>query len=82
MKKIVSFFIFFLLSAVLNAQQSTDQQLAQYYYSSGDFVKAMNYCEREFNKENNKFNFTRYYVCLVKNERTKEAEKLLKKTNQ
>ena len=79
MKKIVSFFIFFLLSAVLNAQQSTDQQLAQYYYSSGDFVKAMNYCEREFNKENNKFNFTRYYVCLVKNERTKEAEKLLKK---
>jgi tetratricopeptide (TPR) repeat protein len=79
MKKIVSFFIFFLLSAVLYAQQSTDQQLAQYYYSSGDFVKAMNYCEREFNKENNKFNFTRYYVCLIKNERTKEAEKLLKK---
>ena len=79
MKKSISFLLLLTVSIVSFAQQSTDQQLAHYYYSSGDFTKAIGYCEREFNKENNKFNFTRYYVCLVKNERTKEAEKLLKK---
>ena len=75
------FYVLFIafISGSAFGQQSTDQQLAQYYYSSGDFTKAISYCEREFNKENNKFNFTRFYVCLLKTGKTKDAEKLLKK---
>jgi tetratricopeptide (TPR) repeat protein len=79
MKQLFHVLFIAIISGSLFGQQSTDQQLAQYYYSSGDFTKAISYCEREFNKENNKFNFTRFYVCLLKTGKTKDAEKLLKK---
>ena len=67
------------LSLSFFAQESTDQQLAQYYFSRGDFDKALPYCQKVFQKENSKFTFTRYYECLIKTQKEKEAEKLLKK---
>lgn len=70
---------FWLFSISLFAQESTDQQLAQYYFSRGDFEKALPYCQKVFQKENSKFTFTRYYECLLKTQKEKEAEKLLKK---
>ena len=70
---------FWLFSISLFAQESTDQQLAQYYFSHNDFEKALPYCQKVFQKENSKFTFTRYYECLLKTNKEKEADKLLKK---
>jgi len=72
-------FFFWLFSLSLSAQESTDQQLAQYYFSRGDFEKALPYCQKVFQKENSKFTFTRYYECLLKTKKEKDAEKVLKK---
>ena len=63
------------LSLSFFTQESTDQQLAQYYFSRGDFDKALPYCQKVFQKENSKFTFTRYYECLIKTQKEKEAEK-------
>ena len=72
-------FLFLLLAFSGMTQVSTDQQLAQYYYSSGDFEKALPYCQQVFEKENSKFTFLRYYTCLLKTKKDKDAEKALKK---
>ena len=75
-------FLFLLLicySPFLFSQEGTEQQLAQYYFSNGEFDKAVSYYERLYSKENSKVNFTRYYECLIKTENRKDAEKLLKK---
>jgi tetratricopeptide (TPR) repeat protein len=61
------------------SQEGSDLQLSQYYFSKGDFEKALPYCQKVFNKDNSKFNFKRYYECLVGTNKEKEAEKLLKK---
>jgi tetratricopeptide (TPR) repeat protein len=73
------FFCLLFFSSALWAQESTDQQLAQYYYSNGDFAKALPYCQKVYNKDHSKFTFMRYYDCLLKTQKDKEAEKLLKK---
>jgi len=76
---------FLLISLILlfvpfvRAQEGNDQQLAQYYYSNGEFEKALPYCQKVFNKDNNKFNFLRYYDCLLKTDQPKDAEKLLRR---
>ena len=68
-----------LLSTAILAQAETDQQLAQYYYTNGEFAKAKNYYERLYSKEPNKFHFNRLYDCLLAEKELKEAEKLIKK---
>jgi tetratricopeptide (TPR) repeat protein len=72
-------FLFLLVTLSGLTQVSTDQQLAQYYYSSGDFEKALPYCQQVFLKENSKFTFIRYYTCLLKTKKDRDAEKVLKK---
>lgn len=72
-------FVFLLTTWCSYAQVSTDQQLAQYYYAQGDFEKALPYCQQVFQKENTKFTFLRYYTCLLKTKKDREAEKILKK---
>ena len=75
------FFLFFLLflPCLSMAQSQTDLQLAQHYYSSGEFEKALPYYQKIYAKDNNRTNFSRYYDCLIKIGDKKEAEKLLKK---
>lgn len=68
------FFCFNLL-----AQTGTDQQLANYYFSAGEYEKALPYAQKVFNKDNNKANFMRYYDCLNYLGDDKQAEKILKK---
>jgi len=68
--------LFYALNAT--AQEGTDQQLAQYYFAGGQFEKALPYCQKLYQKENSKFNFTRYYECLLETNNLKEAEKLIK----
>jgi tetratricopeptide (TPR) repeat protein len=78
MKFILSI-VAFLFSLQLLAQTSTDQQLANLYYTNGEFDKALPYFEKIINKQSSKFEYFRYIECLEKTANTKEAEKLLKK---
>jgi tetratricopeptide (TPR) repeat protein len=75
----VLFLIILIVGQYSFGQETTDQQLAQYYYSNEEFDKASIYYEKVFASDPNKFNFKRYYDCLLKTEQEKEAEKLLKK---
>ncbi len=77
--KLFSLILFLFLATISRAQEGTDQQLAQYYYAAGQFEKALPYCQKLYAKESNKFNFTRYFDCLIALENVKEAEKLIKK---
>lgn len=71
--------LFVLSSFALMAQGDTDIQLAQHYYTSGDYDKAKIYYVKLYEKDPSKFNFLRYYDCLLQTEDKKEAEKILKK---
>ncbi len=74
---IVSFLLLF--SGFLKAQTETDIQLAQHYYSTGEFDKAVSYYEKIFNASPTKVYFNRYFECLVATKDYKNAEKLIKK---
>lgn len=78
MKKIflilITLFSLFDLSA-----QSTDQQLANLYYTNGEYEKAVVYFEKIINKKSAKFDQLRYVECLEKTNKGKEAEKVLKR---
>lgn len=75
-------YLLFLLIALLpicGFTQTTDQQLAQHYYSSEEYDKALGYYEKLYDEDNSKFNFDRYVDCLIQTGDDKNAEKLLKK---
>ena len=78
MKNFVLFFFLF-LSATTFGQTETDIQLAQYYYTNGDFEKATIYYEKIYANDPSKVIFTRYYECLMEIKDVKTAEKILKK---
>jgi tetratricopeptide (TPR) repeat protein len=61
------------------SQTDTDIQLAQYYYSNGEFDKAVTYYQNLYSKSPTKVYFLRYFDCLVKTKNRKDAEKVLKK---
>jgi tetratricopeptide (TPR) repeat protein len=71
--------LFLCFSWTISAQTETDQQLAQHYYTAGEFDKAKMYYDRLYAKDPSKFNFNRLYECLQTTGELKEAEKLLKK---
>ena len=77
--KIKILFLFILLSPFTYSQGETDQQLAQLYYSKGEFVKAIGYYEKLYTADPSKFYFNRYLDCLIATDQRKDAEKLLKK---
>jgi tetratricopeptide (TPR) repeat protein len=71
--------LFMIISFFSFTQGETDQQLAQHYYSNGDFEKAVMYYVKIYDKDPSKINFNRYYDCLMQTGDKKEAEKILKK---
>ncbi|MEJ6615282.1 MAG: hypothetical protein QNL61_00060 [Crocinitomicaceae bacterium] len=73
------FFIFFLIAAQ-SFGQTTDQQLAQHYYSGGEYDKALMYYEKLYSSDESKFNLIRYVECLDQTGDSKNAEKTLKKS--
>jgi tetratricopeptide (TPR) repeat protein len=77
--KITAFFFFFFLTNSVFCQTETDIQLAQYYYTNGEFEKATSYYEKIYANDPSKAIFTRYYECLLEIKDTKTAEKILKK---
>lgn len=72
-------FISIILVSLRSFGQSSDQQLAQHYYGSGDFEKALVYYEKLYDEDPSKFHFNRYYECLTVTGDDKTAEKILKK---
>lgn len=79
MKILFGIILFFLLPLQALSQDGTDQQLAQHYYSNGEYGKALIYYEKLFDANPSKFNFTRYLECLIQTGDDKNAEKILKK---
>lgn len=83
MKWIIILFLNIFLVQSMIAQDtpslSTDQQLAQYYFNQGDFIKAQDYYSKLYIKDPNKINFYRLLTCYAKNNNEKESEKLIKK---
>jgi tetratricopeptide (TPR) repeat protein len=61
------------------SQTETDIQLAQHYYATGEFDKAVTYYEKIFNTSPTKVYFNRYFECLVATKDYKTAEKVIKK---
>lgn len=78
MKKILLVLIT-LFSLLDLSAQSTDQQLANLYYTNGEYEKAVVYFEKIINKKSAKFDQLRYIECLEKTNKGKEAEKVLKR---
>lgn len=74
-------FVFIALQCVLFSfgQDGSDQQLAQHYYSNGEFDKALIYYEKLYDQNPAKINFTRYVECLTETGDAKKAEKVFKK---
>ena len=78
MKK--AFSIVFILFATLTwGQTDNDIQLAQHYFSQGDFDKALEYYEKIYNQSPTTVYFKKYYQCLIETEAYKKAEKVVKK---
>ena len=77
--RIIVLFSFIFLSGFSYSQTETDIQLAQYYYTNGEFDKASTYYEKIYENDPSKVVFTRYYECLMETKDIKTAEKILKK---
>lgn len=71
--------LFLFLSGLAFSQTATDVQLAQHYYSSGEFDKALMYYEKLYKSEPSKTYFSRLYECYLATNDVREAEKLIKK---
>lgn len=61
------------------AQPASDQQLAQYHFTKGEFDKAEPYLEKLFNKSKTKYYFSRLLTCYKELDKMKDAEKLAEK---
>jgi len=59
--------------------QGKDNQLAEVYYSRGEYEKAIPYSEKIFDREPSKENFLRLLDCYNQTEQLRDAEKLLKR---
>lgn len=72
-------FLLILCSELGVAQTNTDQQLANLYYTNGEYEKAISYFEKIISKQSSKFENLRYVECLEKSNQLNQAEKVLKK---
>ncbi|GAB4131228.1 MAG: tetratricopeptide repeat protein [Bacteroidia bacterium] len=82
-------FIFLLLFAIpdqfaaqqvgIEAEPSSDEQLAAQFYQAGDYEKAMVYYEKLYEKNPIALYYNYYLNCLINTSNFKKAEKLVKK---
>ena len=59
--------------------QSPEHELANLYYSNGEYDKAIDYYEKFFNESGEVIYLQRYVDCLIKTNKAKDAEKFLQK---
>ncbi|MBM3455224.1 MAG: tetratricopeptide repeat protein [Bacteroidetes bacterium] len=82
MRIFLQILVFILACAPLSQAQpigQNDIQLAQYYYTNGDFEKATLYYEKLYSKDPSKQIFLRYTDCLFQTKQFKLIEKLYKR---
>ena len=77
--KYILLLLFFCSITLSYGQTETDIQLAQYYYTNGEFDKARMYYEKLYATDPSKVIFTRYFECLMEIQDFKTAEKVIKK---
>ena len=77
--KFILLLLFFCSITLSYGQTETDIQLAQYYYTNGEFDKASMYYEKLYATDPSKVIFTRYFECLMEIQDFKTAEKVIKK---
>ncbi|MCO5269682.1 MAG: tetratricopeptide repeat protein [Brumimicrobium sp.] len=63
----------------LSLGQSTDEQLANYYFNQGDCEKAIPYFQKIYPKNPSPTNYSRYLSCLRETQNDKEIIKLISK---
>lgn len=73
------FSILLLLINFFALAQGNDNQLAEVYYSRGEYEKAIPYSEKVFDSNPSKPNFLRLLDCYNQTEQFRNAEKLLKR---
>lgn len=74
---VVFLFSFFALSSIFS--QTTDEELAYYYYNNGDFDKAKLYLEKLYQKNSNNQHYTYYINTLLELKECSTAESVAKK---
>ncbi len=79
MKKYILFFLALNCCLISFAQDGSDQQLAQHYFSNGEYDKALIYYEKLYDADPSKINFSRFVECLTETGDVKKAEKTFKK---
>lgn len=82
LKRVIILSVVMLLSlapVTVNAQKTTDQELASEYYSKKEYDKAVVYYQKLFNKTPNQLFYTKLLSCFLELEEFKNAEKLVKK---
>lgn len=77
----ILFLLFSLIASFAFSQngQSSDEQMAQQYFASKEYDKAVVYYEKMYEKRPNDFIYTNYLKCLTELKEFKKAEKLIKK---
>ena len=81
-KKLIIFVVFTLVLFGGNQHsyaQTNDSKLANHYFNKGEFDKAEVYFEKLYKKNKSKTYFTKYFECLVYQEKLEEAEKQSKR---
>lgn len=71
--------LFFTTPLFVNAQETTDQELASEYYSNKEYSKAVVYYQKLFNKTPNQLFYSKLLNCFIELEEYKNGEKLVKK---
>lgn len=79
MMRSVLFFLLILLNTLDAKSQSAEHELANLYYSNGEYDKALGYYEKFFNESGETIYLQRYVDCLVKSNKAKDAEKFLQR---
>lgn len=69
----------FFIGSFMAFGQTSDQQLAQHYYSKGEFDKALVYYENLYKDEPSELFLDRFVDCLIQTGDNKQAEKVLKR---
>ncbi len=72
-------YIAFIFSLTSTFGQSTDEQLANYYFNEGDCEKALPYFEKVYDSNPSDFLYKRYLSCLKETKQEKAAIKLIEK---
>lgn len=76
--KIFSLVFFIMCSTFCFAQPTTDEQLANQFFSNKEYEKAIHYYEKIFSKKNNTAVYENYLTSLIQIKDYKKAEKIIK----